>query len=187
MFFYFSATCGGFLTKLNGTINSPGFPKEYPPNKNCVWQLVAPTQFRITLTFQHFETEGNDVSVKLLQICCIYIILWAKGKILFYPDCPEVPDTLWNLPLMGLLIYSFSKPKVTQNMKIQMLLHFTIESDLLCHTYGDPRSWNLGSCLVRGKIAASKKLRFRELFGEAEKNHWWPQFSLHVTDCRRDS
>lgn len=56
-----AATCGGFLTKLNGTINSPGFPKEYPPNKNCVWQLVAPTQFRITLTFQHFETEGNDV------------------------------------------------------------------------------------------------------------------------------
>ncbi|XP_075714976.1 bone morphogenetic protein 1 [Rhinoderma darwinii] len=56
-----AATCGGFLTKLNGTISSPGFPKEYPPNKNCVWQLVAPTQFRITLTFQHFETEGNDV------------------------------------------------------------------------------------------------------------------------------
>ncbi|KAG8574151.1 hypothetical protein GDO81_009072 [Engystomops pustulosus] len=56
-----AATCGGFLTKLNGTISSPGYPKEYPPNKNCVWQLVAPTQFRITLTFQHFETEGNDV------------------------------------------------------------------------------------------------------------------------------
>uniref|UniRef100_A0A2I3RPZ3 Metalloendopeptidase n=1 Tax=Pan troglodytes TaxID=9598 RepID=A0A2I3RPZ3_PANTR len=56
------AACGGFLTKLNGSITSPGWPKEYPPNKNCIWQLVAPTQYRISLQFDFFETEGNDVS-----------------------------------------------------------------------------------------------------------------------------
>ncbi|XP_053480258.1 bone morphogenetic protein 1a isoform X3 [Ictalurus furcatus] len=55
------AACGGFITKLNGSITSPGWPREYPPNKNCVWQLVAPTQYRITLLFDVFETEGNDV------------------------------------------------------------------------------------------------------------------------------
>ncbi|KAJ8798564.1 hypothetical protein J1605_016709 [Eschrichtius robustus] len=55
------AACGGFLTKLNGSITSPGWPKEYPPNKNCIWQLVAPTQYRISLQFDFFETEGNDV------------------------------------------------------------------------------------------------------------------------------
>ncbi|XP_010875827.1 bone morphogenetic protein 1b isoform X2 [Esox lucius] len=55
------AACGGFITKLNGSITTPGWPKEYPPNKNCVWQLVAPTQYRITLLFDIFETEGNDV------------------------------------------------------------------------------------------------------------------------------
>uniref|UniRef100_A0A8C9T046 Metalloendopeptidase n=1 Tax=Scleropages formosus TaxID=113540 RepID=A0A8C9T046_SCLFO len=55
------AACGGFLTKLNGSITSPGWPREYPPNKNCVWQLVAPPQYRITLQFDIFETEGNDV------------------------------------------------------------------------------------------------------------------------------
>uniref|UniRef100_A0A670ZEH4 Metalloendopeptidase n=1 Tax=Pseudonaja textilis TaxID=8673 RepID=A0A670ZEH4_PSETE len=55
------AACGGFLTKLNGSITSPGWPKEYPPNKNCIWQLVAPTQYRISLLFDYFETEGNDV------------------------------------------------------------------------------------------------------------------------------
>ncbi|MEQ2186415.1 Bone morphogenetic protein 1, partial [Goodea atripinnis] len=38
-----------------------GWPREYPPNKNCIWQLVAPTQYRITLLFDVFETEGNDV------------------------------------------------------------------------------------------------------------------------------
>ncbi|KAM9307087.1 LOW QUALITY PROTEIN: bone morphogenetic protein 1-like [Pholidichthys leucotaenia] len=56
-----TATCGGFITKLNGSITTPGWPKEYPPNKNCVWQLVAPAQYRITLVFDMFETEGNDV------------------------------------------------------------------------------------------------------------------------------
>lgn len=58
-----AAACGGFLTKLNGSITSPGWPKEYPPNKNCIWQLVAPTQYRISLQFDFFETEGNDVSL----------------------------------------------------------------------------------------------------------------------------
>ncbi|CAO2585469.1 Tolloid-like protein 2 [Lemmus lemmus] len=53
--------CGGFITKLNGTITSPGWPKEYPTNKNCVWQVVAPTQYRISLQFEAFELEGNDI------------------------------------------------------------------------------------------------------------------------------
>uniref|UniRef100_A0A5F8H493 Metalloendopeptidase n=1 Tax=Monodelphis domestica TaxID=13616 RepID=A0A5F8H493_MONDO len=53
--------CGGFMTKLNGTITSPGWPKEYPTNKNCVWQVVAPAQYRISLQFEVFELEGNDV------------------------------------------------------------------------------------------------------------------------------
>ncbi|XP_020563357.1 bone morphogenetic protein 1 isoform X2 [Oryzias latipes] len=53
--------CGGFITSLNGSLNTPGWPGDYPPNKNCVWQLVAPTQYRITLLFDGFETEGNDV------------------------------------------------------------------------------------------------------------------------------
>ncbi|KAM7369047.1 hypothetical protein PAMP_013346 [Pampus punctatissimus] len=56
-----TAACGGFITKLNGSLTTPGWPREYPPNKNCVWQLVAPVQYRITLVFDVFETEGNDV------------------------------------------------------------------------------------------------------------------------------
>ncbi|CAL8321576.1 unnamed protein product [Lota lota] len=53
--------CGGFITELNGSLSTPGWPKEYPPNKNCVWQLVAPAQYCITLVFDAFETEGNHV------------------------------------------------------------------------------------------------------------------------------
>lgn len=57
-----AAACGGLLSKLNGTITSPGWPREYPPNKNCVWQVVAPTQYRISVQFEFFELEGNEVS-----------------------------------------------------------------------------------------------------------------------------
>ncbi|XP_061731792.1 bone morphogenetic protein 1-like isoform X1 [Nerophis ophidion] len=56
-----TAACGGFITKLNGSFTTPGWPKEYPSNKNCVWQLVAPVQHRITLVFDVFDIEGNDV------------------------------------------------------------------------------------------------------------------------------
>ncbi|XP_047229438.1 bone morphogenetic protein 1-like isoform X3 [Girardinichthys multiradiatus] len=56
-----AAACGGFITSLNGSFTTPGWPKEYPHNKNCVWQLVAPIQYRITLVFDGFEIEGNDV------------------------------------------------------------------------------------------------------------------------------
>ncbi|OWK15238.1 TLL1, partial [Cervus elaphus hippelaphus] len=55
------AACGGLLTKLNGTITTPGWPKEYPPNKHCVWQVVAPTQYKISVKFEFFELEGNEV------------------------------------------------------------------------------------------------------------------------------
>lgn len=63
-----AAACGGFITSLNGSLNTPGWPGDYPPNKNCVWQLVAPTQYRITLLFDGFETEGNDVGLSVLLI-----------------------------------------------------------------------------------------------------------------------
>lgn len=61
----FSAACGGLLSKLNGTISTPGWPKEYPPNKNCVWQVVAPTQYRISMQFEAFELEGNEASLSM--------------------------------------------------------------------------------------------------------------------------
>jgi len=54
--------CGGHIDAANGTIQSPSFPELYPSNKNCVWQIVAPTQYRITVNFTHFDLEGNNVS-----------------------------------------------------------------------------------------------------------------------------
>ncbi|XP_048514923.1 bone morphogenetic protein 1 isoform X1 [Athalia rosae] len=53
--------CGGVFDASNGTITSPSFPEAYPGNKNCVWEIIAPPQYRITLNFTHFDLEGNNV------------------------------------------------------------------------------------------------------------------------------
>ena len=60
-FFLSTDACGGYIDQANGTLQSPSFPELYPPNKNCVWQIAAPEQYRITLNFTHFDLEGNNV------------------------------------------------------------------------------------------------------------------------------
>nr|NP_001071840.1 Tolloid protein [Ciona intestinalis]BAE06735.1 Tolloid [Ciona intestinalis] len=55
------AACGGYVTTPDGEITSPNWPREYPTNKQCIWQIVAPPQHRITIEFDKFELEGNEV------------------------------------------------------------------------------------------------------------------------------
>ncbi|XP_037045819.1 tolloid-like protein 1 [Bradysia coprophila] len=52
--------CGGLIEALTGTITSPSFPDIYPRSKQCVWEIVAPEQHRITINFTHFDLEGNN-------------------------------------------------------------------------------------------------------------------------------
>lgn len=61
--------CGGIFTVPNGTITSPSFPDLYPLNKNCVWEIVANPQYKITLNFTHFDLEGNFNTPQPLQQC----------------------------------------------------------------------------------------------------------------------
>ncbi|XP_051165744.1 tolloid-like protein 2 isoform X2 [Leptopilina boulardi] len=53
--------CGGIFDFKNGTITSPSFPESYPGNKHCIWEIIAPPQYKITLNFTHFDLEGNNV------------------------------------------------------------------------------------------------------------------------------
>lgn len=77
-----AVACGGFITKLNGTITSPGWPKEYPTNKNCVWQVVAPMQYRISLQFEAFELEGNDVRLSpVTDVAVLVTGLWLCREV----------------------------------------------------------------------------------------------------------
>ena len=55
--------CGGVINAANGTIQTPGFPAEYPHNKNCIWKIVAAPKSTIFLNFTHFDLEGKNVSL----------------------------------------------------------------------------------------------------------------------------
>ncbi|KAM7538912.1 hypothetical protein Aperf_G00000048657 [Anoplocephala perfoliata] len=52
--------CGGVINAANGTIQTPGFPAEYPPNKNCIWKIIAAPKSTIFLNFTHFDLEGKN-------------------------------------------------------------------------------------------------------------------------------
>lgn len=49
--------CGGNLTDLKGTIQSPGYPGNYSDDLDCVWFISAPAGYRVTVTFQMFNLQ----------------------------------------------------------------------------------------------------------------------------------
>ncbi|KAG8041034.1 hypothetical protein G9C98_002022, partial [Cotesia typhae] len=69
--------CGGVFDASNGTITSPSFPETYPGNKNCIWEIIAPLHYRITLNFTHFDLEGN----RMYQQECDYDFVEVSSKL----------------------------------------------------------------------------------------------------------
>ena len=55
-----SAVCGGRLLTESGKLESPNYPGDYQPNKECTWQIEVPLGFQVALKFQSFEIENHD-------------------------------------------------------------------------------------------------------------------------------
>jgi len=57
---FFSAVCGGdiFLDTAKGHLESPNFPEDYQPGKECTWNLKVPEGYQIALKFQTFEVSN---------------------------------------------------------------------------------------------------------------------------------
>ncbi|XP_066598353.1 cubilin-like [Prorops nasuta] len=56
-----SAGCGGTLAGNSRIISSPEFPKQYPNNAECIWEIVAENGFHIGLTFiDRFSLETSN-------------------------------------------------------------------------------------------------------------------------------
>ena len=55
----FIPACGGVLSGEGGQITSPGYPKEYPLNKQCTWVISAPNGKAVKLQFKEFELEKH--------------------------------------------------------------------------------------------------------------------------------
>ncbi|EDV30246.2 uncharacterized protein Dana_GF23044 [Drosophila ananassae] len=57
----FEVVCGGEinLTK-DQSIDSPNYPLDYMPDKECIWKISAPENHQVALKFQSFELEKHD-------------------------------------------------------------------------------------------------------------------------------
>lgn len=83
------AGCGGLITGMEGNFHSPNYPKNYPPEKTCIWTIEAPKGYYIQMKLIRFQLEEH--------IFCKY-------------DSVEVRDG-WDRksPLLGL--YCGNNPK----------------------------------------------------------------------------
>ncbi|XP_020662303.3 cubilin [Pogona vitticeps] len=52
--------CGGELNNAYGSINSPGYPGNYPPNRDCYWKLSTNPGLLITFAFGTLSLEHHD-------------------------------------------------------------------------------------------------------------------------------
>lgn len=50
-----AAICGGDITKDLGQIQSPNYPDDYRPSKECVWRISVSEGYNVGLSFQAFE------------------------------------------------------------------------------------------------------------------------------------
>ncbi|XP_074928780.1 scavenger receptor cysteine-rich domain-containing protein DMBT1-like [Chelonoidis abingdonii] len=61
-------TCGGVLQYSSGTFQSPFYPGNYPNNADCVWEIEAMSNYRVTLSFSDIETEGGTCQYDYIEI-----------------------------------------------------------------------------------------------------------------------
>ena len=61
------AVCGGELNMESGQLESPNYPEDYVPNKECIWVITVPIGFQVALKFQSFE-----VGMKMCEQDCNY-------------------------------------------------------------------------------------------------------------------
>ncbi|CAM5129646.1 unnamed protein product, partial [Eretmochelys imbricata] len=61
-------TCGGVLQYSSGTFQSPFYPGNYPNNADCVWEIEAVSNYRITLSFRDISTEGGRCQYDYIEI-----------------------------------------------------------------------------------------------------------------------
>lgn len=55
------AVCGGELNlESGGRLESPNYPLDYLPSKECIWRITVQEEYQVALKFQSFEVENHD-------------------------------------------------------------------------------------------------------------------------------
>ncbi|XP_012276352.1 cubilin [Orussus abietinus] len=55
----YETICGGLFTDLTGIITSPSYPKNYPPDKICIYKIAVPSDRSIVLTLTDMDIEES--------------------------------------------------------------------------------------------------------------------------------
>ncbi|MBZ3891922.1 Cubilin [Sciurus carolinensis] len=55
-----TSVCGGTFHMAEGILDSPGYPEVYPPNMECVWNIVSSPGNRLQLSFISFQLEDSQ-------------------------------------------------------------------------------------------------------------------------------
>lgn len=65
------------VTDEQGHLESPNFPDDYLPNKECVWKLTAPEGYQVGLKFNVFEVRYifrfNSVEINEFLFECVVL------------------------------------------------------------------------------------------------------------------
>ncbi|KAE8606526.1 hypothetical protein XENTR_v10010769 [Xenopus tropicalis] len=69
---YSTVTCGGTYLTDNGVVTSPGYPSNYPNSMACIYNIVAPVGYKISLAFTSFETEYASNCMEGFDYLAIY-------------------------------------------------------------------------------------------------------------------
>lgn len=62
------------VTDEQGHLESPNFPDDYLPNKECVWKLTAPEGYQVGLKFNVFEVRILYSYNNTILLCFQFLI-----------------------------------------------------------------------------------------------------------------
>ena len=84
--------CGGELEMETGKLESPNYPEDYQPKKECVWRITVPEGFQVALKFQSFEVRFKKTI--LTYLCYNVAFTHHFGVINHSMDCRHLTCTV---------------------------------------------------------------------------------------------
>ncbi|XP_028815099.1 cubilin [Denticeps clupeoides] len=99
--------CGGELLGPTGSFNSPGYPGQYPVNRECIWHIQTSGGSSVTITINEFDVEYHPD--------CTYDVLEVYGG----PDltAPRLAQLCTTRPPGSPLVVSSTGNQVTVRFK----------------------------------------------------------------------
>lgn len=84
--FQYSIGCASHYTDASGTLESPGYPSNYPDSTSCAYSVEPSSGSQFLLSFVHFSVEeADDCSYDYLKVADV------KGNPLSAPLCGDLP------------------------------------------------------------------------------------------------